>query len=249
MKFYKHLLSFILVFNALVSFVSSVAHAQNRSSRVRQSESTSKISLGATHLLPSVFVIPGGQLILGSSIGYGFFDVFDITSNLFLDLSSVFNVQGKFSVYRDEDFGIAVYVGYSSQQTKVYDSATGQTNKDQSSTAVEPGATVSYRLLDNLTAHTGLSQTIRNPEIKKADVQAYKNGFLHGTMLSQEFTAGIARNFALSIGGSYDLVYEISGAGASIHIGGFQLGAHYYFNVQTGSVLPILGGSYSTTLN
>jgi hypothetical protein len=47
------------------------------------------------------------------------------------------------------------------------------------------------------------------------------------------------------MGASYDFTYDIVGAGASLHFGGFKIGGHYYFNVAEGNFLPILGGGYA----
>ncbi|MCC6277451.1 MAG: hypothetical protein IT289_06005 [Oligoflexia bacterium] len=241
----------LIIVLTLVLFSGINSDAQERRARIRESQGPSQLSLAPTHVLPSVFIIPGGQIILGTTVGIGLFDVLELTSNLYLDLNSVFNVQAKVSLYQSNDFGLAVYGGYLSQsvKTQVYDTASASLlNRTITSTAFEPGVVASYRIFSRMTGHLGVKHVVRNPEIKKADLEE-KSGFISGTTVNKEFTFGLNRTLALAVGGSYDLTYDIPGAGASLHIGGFQIGAHYYFNVKTGAIMPIIGGSYSTTIN
>src|SRR5690606_27001256 len=77
------------------------------------------VSLGMTHLLPSAFVIPHLNLVLGSTVGIGLFDVSELTSNLYLDIQQVFNVATKFSLYSSQNFAFAIFGGYVTQQVRV----------------------------------------------------------------------------------------------------------------------------------
>jgi len=172
------------------------------------------------------------------------FDLLDFTSNLVYDFEGVFNIGTKLALYHDHDFAFAPYVSYSSQTYTSTDPNTGiQTNVN--STAWTPGVTFSYRLLPSIVGHTGGTIVIRNPTIPKSSVQNPRTALVQGNTGNQEFTLGITRVVALSTGISYDFTYDIFGAGASLHISGFQIGGHYYFNVSQGNFLPILGGGYS----
>jgi len=230
-------------------FVTTHSNAQEQFRK--RSDKPVQTSLATTHTLPSAFVIPGGTVILGTTMGIGLFDIIDITTNLFLNFNSVFNVQSKVSLWSNEDFGLAVYAGYMSQsiRTQYLNTANGLIEtKNTNVTAVQPGGVFSYRLHPRLVGHFGVSTNIQNPSVAKSDLEK-KTGYLRGTVLNKEFAFGLSRTVALAAGGSYDFKYDIPGAGASLHIGGFQIGAHYFFNVAEGSVMPIIGGGYTATID
>lgn len=228
----------------VLTLLGASAQAEKRQKLPYEPEDEPAVPLGYTHLLPSTSVIPGGTAVVGTTLGYGFFGVFDITTNLFLDLVQDFNIMGKVHLYRDDEFGVAVYVGYDSQSAKVYDAVVPGQIDTNTYTSLQPGGVVSYYLLPQLTGHTGMTFTVRNPTLPKSSL-SQKDGFIQGNFANQEFTFGINRGVALSTGASYDFTYDIWGAGASIHLGGLQIGAHYYFKVDVDSFLPILGFSYA----
>lgn len=208
-------------------------------------KTSSNVSLGTTHMLPSAFVIPGGTLILGTTVGVGLFDVFDITTNLYLDLYNVYNVAAKFNILADEAVAFAIHASYVSQ--------TIRTQADLSSpvvsynaTSIAPGATFSYRISPGFVGHIGGKAVIRNPELTKAAFVP-KTGFVQGTTVNKEFAFALTPNTTLALGASYDLSYDIPGAGLSFFLGNLQLGAHYYFGVTDGAIQPLIGGSYTTS--
>ncbi len=209
-----------------------------------------RVSLGLTHLLPSAFIIPGGQFVLGTTMGLGLGNVMDVSTNLYLDFSQVFNFSAKASVFQSDLIAAAIFGSYASQSIKVQVAdptlASGIGNREVSSTAFGPGAMVSYRMMSPLlTGHSGIQFMLRSPDLPKSQVKP-RTGLIQGHSLHQEFTYGVTPTVAISAGGSYDLTYDIWGVGPSVHIGGFQLGAHFFLNVSEGSVLPILGGSYTS---
>jgi hypothetical protein len=230
----------------LIFILFSVCHADATTrSRSSSRAGDNTISLGVTHLLPSAFVIPGGTLVLGTTVGAGFFDLFDITTNLYLDFYNVFNVAGKVNLFATQDFAMAIHASYVSQ-TYTTTSVVPGGMLEVKTTAVAPGATFSYRILPSMTGHIGGKIVTRNPALPK-EVFVPKTGFVQGSTINKEFAFGLSPETALAVGGSYDLTYDIPGAGLSFYLGHFQLGAHYYFGVTDGAIQPLIGGSYSTT--
>ncbi len=208
------------------------------------------VSLGYTHLLPSAYVLPHLNLVLGSTIGMGLFDVAEISSNLYLDVQQAFNLSTKVSLLANEDFAFALFASYITQQVRVKYTIANTTRMDEkfdTMTSIRPGGVFSYLILPKLSGHIGVEYSIRNPEIKKDDL-AKKTSFVRGTTVYKEFTYGFKKGMAVSAGGSYDLSYDVPGVGASLHIGSFQIGGHYFFSVVEGPFQPIIAGSYSTEL-
>ncbi|MBK9293068.1 MAG: hypothetical protein IPM57_01240 [Oligoflexia bacterium] len=239
MKNFKTSLFIILFLFSQLSY-----SATRRKSDYKES---TEVPLSVTHILPSAFVIPGGTLVLGTTLGIGFFDVFDVSTNLYLDLYSVYNVAVKVGVYSSKDFAFAVHGGYVSQSvtSQSVDPSTLQIiNTKSSVTSVEPGATLSYRIMPQFTGHIGGKAVIRNPVLTK---QAFvpKTGFIQGNTVNKEFVLGINPELSLALGGSYDLTYDTPGAGLSLYLGSFQIGVHYYFGVTEGAAQPLLGGGYT----
>jgi hypothetical protein len=237
----KKLLATLILIIFTTSLAASALAAKKKRLPYEDAGETS-VPLAYTHLLPSTSVIPGGTFVVGTSLGYGFFDVFDISTNLFLDLAQVFNVSSKVHLFQNEDFAMAAFISYASQTAKTY--LTNGQVVTNTYTAIQPGGVVSYYLFPSVTGHTGATFTSRNPALAKSDLQQ-RDGFIQGTFINQEFTYGLSRKLALSVGGSYDLTYDIWGAGASVHVGGMQFGAHYFFNVAVDSFLPVLGFGYA----
>jgi hypothetical protein len=223
----KKFLLFVGVFFLILEFSNSAWAIRKRQHVVDDDEDFS-VSLGYTHLLPSAFVIPSGNFVLGTSAGFGIFDIADLTTNLVYDLDGIFNISTKFAIYHTANFAFAPYVTYTTQTVQGYDMNGNGTT--QTSTSLQPGATFSYRILPRLTGHVGGSVVVRNPTIPKGSTNPARTAFVQGTTMNKEFTYGFTQNFALSTGASYDFVYDIWGAGMSFHFGGFQLGGHYYFN-------------------
>lgn len=205
------------------------------------------VSMGMTHMLPSAYVIPHLTLVLGSSVGLGLFDVSEISSNLYLDVQRVFNLSTKFTVFSNEDFAAALFVGYLSQDVRIsYLRTNGLADERfDTMTSITPGFVFSYMIIPKLAGHVGFQAAIRNPDIRKSDI-AKKTSFVRGHMVYKEFTYGFTKGMALSIGGTYDLTYDYPGVGATFHIGSFQVGGHYFMNVVEGPFQPIISGSYST---
>lgn len=234
MKFHLLITSFI--------FLSSLGLADQRVTH-REVAAESEVPLAWTHLLPSTAVIPSGKFVIGTSIGFGMFDFIEFTNNLVLDFEGVFNVGTKLALYHDHDFAFAPFLTYESQSYQSTDQFQNVTTVN--STAWIPGATFSYRLTGGVTGHTGASFPIRNPPIPQSSVQNPRTALVQGNTANQEFTFGLGNKVGLSTGVSYDFTYQITGAGASIHVSGLQIGGHYYFNVGQGNFLPILGAGYS----
>ncbi len=232
-----------LFFISGIILLSSLGNADQKVTH-REVASDSEVPLSYTHILQSTAVIPGGSFVVGTTVGFGMFDFIDFTTNLVYDIEGVFNIGTKVALYHDHNFAFAPYLSYSSQTYQSTDPVSLITT-NVNSTAWEPGATFSYRLTSGITAHTGGTFPIRNPSIPKADVQNPRTALIQGNTGNQEFTFGFSRAMALSTGVSYDFTYDIFGAGASIHVSGLQIGAHYYFNVTQGNLLPILGAGYT----
>jgi hypothetical protein len=229
----------------LFLLIVSVANADTRKRVVASESVESDVPLAYTHIAPSPAVIPGETFVIGTSVGYGFFDLFDITSNLVLDVQSVFNVSTKLGIFHNHDFAFAPYVSFETQSLIETDQFGNQTTV--TSTAWLPGGVFSYRIAPALTGDTAFTYVSRNPPIPKSTVQDPRTALIQGNTGNQEFTVGVARTVALSMGVSYDFTYDIFGAGASIHVSGFQLGGHYYFNVGQGNFMPIFGFGFSTS--
>lgn len=212
----------------------------------------SKLALTVTHLLPSSLVLPGGTLMLGTVAGLGLFDIFDITTNLYLDIEQVLNVNFKANLFHNEDYSLALFTSVVSQTVRYsrFNVSLNSTEQlSQASTAVFPGAVFSYRILPQLIGHIGGRLAIRSPQLTKADLGTTRTALVQGNTINKEFSYAINQVVAVSLGGTYDLSYDVAGVGASIHVGGFQIGAHYYLNVTEGAVLPIIGGGYTSKLD
>jgi hypothetical protein len=203
------------------------------------------VPLSYTHIAPSPAVIPGGSFVLGTSVGYGFFDLFDVSSNLVSDLEGVFNIGAKIAVYHNHNFAFAPYVYFSTQSLIETDQSGNQATL--TSTAWAPGAVFSYRVASKLTGDTAFTYVSRNPPIPKNTVQNPRTAYVQGNTGNQEFTLGITGSLALSMGASYDFTYDIFGAGASVHVAGFQVGGQYYFNVSQGNFMPILSVGFAAS--
>src|ERR1035437_5536022 len=107
----RNFLVFIIGINLILT--AATAHAARH--RITQTSEEAPVSLGLTHLLPSVDIIPGGMIVLGTSMGVGVLDLFDLSTNLWLDFQSVFNISAKINLLRNQDYGLAVFATYTSQ--------------------------------------------------------------------------------------------------------------------------------------
>jgi len=229
-------IAFILILVTLAQPV--FARAQEQRDRIGE-----HVPLGVTHMLPGVSILPAGSFSVGSSFAYGFFDVFELSTDVILDAYGIMNVGMKIPVIAGDDFGLVLHAGYVSQDAKVYqaDPNTGtQTVQTQKSTAFSPGATVSYRLLDDFTGHTGFKVVSRSPTIPKESLQKL-SGYLHGNEVFQEFTVGLTEYIAVALGVSYDTTYNFAGYGATLHLPVLSIGAHYYPTVDQDQTLILLG--------
>lgn len=204
------------------------------------------VSLSATHILPSTSVIPTGSLLLGTTIGTGFFDRMEITSNLFLDLQQVFNVAAKLKVIRTDNFGFAVFGSYWTQSVNVQAASGLNASTSQNMSAISPGAVFSYRVSKKLVGHLGGTYAISNPVIEK-DKLYKKTAYLQGFTVNKEFGI-LVGGVAITPGVSYDITYDIPGVGASVHFSGFQIGGHYYTNVSDGSFVPIVSAGFAAEI-
>jgi hypothetical protein len=207
--------------------------------------SSSTLSLSITHLLPSAYVIPSGELVIGTDLAMGLFGVADVSTNLYYDAVSVYNVSAKISLWQGHDFAAAIFATYTSQNINTLDPSTGQTVQTSTS-SIAPGGMFSYRILDDVAGHVGASFVNRTPAISKSDLPQ-KSAYIHGTTLYKEFSFGLSSDFALVVGGTYDATYDYWGAGLSLHLSGVEVGAHYFFNVAEGQWLPILGVGYAAS--
>lgn len=208
------------------------------------------VSLGATHMLPSPYVMAHLQLALGTTVGMGLFDVAEISSNLYLDFQQVFNLQAKFNLVNEEDIALALWGAYSTQSVKklnVDPVTSAESTQFVNVNSVEPGAVISYRLMRRLAGHTGVSHNMYSPTLTKSDL-SQKSAFVRGTSVSQEFAYYLNKQMTVALGGSHDFTYEYSGVGASLHISGFHIGGHLFLDVKEGAFFPILSASYIADL-
>ena len=204
------------------------------------------LSLGPTHILPSAYVLPAGSFILGTTAGFGVGNFMDITTSLWGDIEQVYNVMIEFGVLKGRNVALGLWLQYENegQQVITTNPTSGlATVLTTSFSSVNPGLTLSYRLSRRFTAHTGGDIALQSPVIPKSSL-SQTTSYIQGNTVHQEFTVGLTQYVAMSFGGSYDLTYGVAGAGVSFHIDALQVGAHYYFNISQGSILPILGGSF-----
>lgn len=241
----------VLAFGGAAAQAQQPRRATDRQFDFQRRKPAYQVSMGYTHLLPSPYVMPGGQLVLGTTAAYGIMDVAELSTNLYLDFQEVFNVSVKANLLNEPLYALAVYASYYRRpiRTIVVDATAplGTRTDTVSSNAVTPGAVFSYRLRNRWVGATGFSYSINSPSVSKAELQE-RTAFVSGLQFVQELTYGFNENLALSGGVSYDATYDITGIGASVHLGNFQIGAHYYLNVVKGSIQPIIGGNFSTSL-
>lgn len=231
-----------LIFTLIALPVFLVAPIAQAKQKALPTSGSDTVSLGVTHMLPGVYVIPSGRVILGTSVGVGLFNFMELSTNLWLDLQQVFNASAKISLFSNNDLGLAVWGTYTNQTVQTYTSAGNTTNTTL--TSLTPGFTFSYRLLDTIVTHFGASMAIQNPTVTKASL-SQRTGLIQGNVLYHEYGLRMTDVLSLAPGVTYDTTYDIWGLGATLHVGSFQAGAHYYFNVSTGAFLPLIGGSYT----
>src|SRR5262249_6385893 len=128
-------------------------HCEARSRRAPELQQ----SLGTTHILPSAFVIPDRQVLLGTTLGIGLFNVLDLSTSLWLDLQQVFNISTKVALMGNEDYALAAHLTYLNQsvKTQVVNSSGAVVTSTVTMTSLNPGVTYSYRIMSRLVGHAG----------------------------------------------------------------------------------------------
>ena len=215
---------FLMVFTAVISFERALA-AEN-------------YLFGYTHLLPSPFTIPQGQIAVGTTTGVGVTPFMDVETNLISDFFQIYNARARFSLFDNRQFAIGAYLGY--QMVNLNNLAPA--NPSVTLSAWMPGATVAVEVLPAVAMFFGVQLFYPNMNIINSEIDS--SGYLAGAQVETDVSwaynphQGHAAN-ALSGGITYNTTFSFYGLGISHHWPGFQLGIHYYPNAQNLKVLPI----------
>lgn len=210
--------------------------------RIQQSQNqNAELSLAATHLLPSVAILPAGDFAFGSTVAYGLLGISEISSDIFYDAVGIYNGTLKIPIFQTDNFGFVIYGTYLTQEVKTLqtDAITGaqQEVKTQTSATI-PGFTFSYRISSDIVGHIGAKSTLRTPALPPL---TKKTAYVQGNQVFKEFAFALGEGVAIAIGGSYDLTYQYAGAGLTLHFPVISIGGHYFFGVDEGQFMPILG--------
>lgn len=203
--------------------------------------------LAYTHLSPSPYTIPAGVVALGTTISFGVTDFFDIGTNIFLNLSRVYNARAKLALVDVDGFALALTGGWQRFNFKDLKSS----NPDVTVTSTMPGLSTGFAFSRTvglvLSGNTAITSTSLN------QTGAETSGIVQGVEAEADLSWAYAPEKktlgnAFSTGVSYDFTYKLVGMGLSHHWPSFQLGAHYIPKAATGKVQPIIGIGASVSL-
>lgn len=194
-----------------------------------------------THMLPSPFTLPAGRLVLGTYIGLGLTDFFQVGTDALRDFYKVYNVDGKISFLDFYEFAAAFTVSYQHFNYKDIDSG----NPDVTIDSWQPGITTGYALDKYLSFALGANLNLTSAKVSTNNIKT--SGFVRG--VSSEADLSWAYNpkkksigNVISTGASYDFTYELFGIGISHHWPGFHVGFQYYPSASKNKIQPILTG-------
>lgn len=196
---------------------------------------------GYTHLLPSPYTLPAGTLVLGTDVGFGVTDFFQVGTNVVRDLYQIYNANAKLSVLDYPEFAAGLTLGYQTFNYKDFDS----TNPDLRVTSWLPGIVGAFSLLDNLALFGGANLNFTQTDLNRSGLK--ETGLTRGASLGSDLSwaynpkkNGVGN--VLSAGVSYDLTYDLFGFGASHTWPGFKIGLHYYPAADRYKLQPIIAG-------
>lgn len=197
-----------------------------------------------THLLPSPFNVPQGALILGTSLTYGVFDFFQVSTNLMRTLNQHWNFQAKVPLIEYPTFMATAFVDYENFNPRNI----SDLNPDVRYARWQPGLTTAYELGREMALFLGGNFSFGKDPVPVVR----KSGYLKGARMEADWSwlynpasSRLADN-AIAAGITYDLTYELFGLGLTHHWRNFQLGVHYTF-ADTNRFLPILGFQAGST--
>ena len=198
--------------------------------------------LGYTHLLPSPFTIPGGRLVLGTSIGLGLTDFFQVSTDVIHDFYKVYNASAKVAVLDFQEFALALTLGYVNYDLHDID----PTNPPTSVTSWQPGFVAAYEPIEHVSHAFGGNLNLTKAELENIP-GLRTSGYVTGVTVENDISWAYnpkKRHVGnvLSAGVTYDFTYKIYGIGMSHHWPGFHVGIHYYPNATKYRVQPILVG-------
>lgn len=191
-----------------------------------------------THLLPSPFNVPQGALIVGTSLTYGVFDFFQVSTDLMRTLNEQWNFQAKVPLIEYPTFMATAFVGYENFNPRNISGL----NPDIRYARWQPGLTTAYELGRDMALFLGGNFSFGKDPVPVVR----KSGFLRGARVEADWSwlynpesSRLADN-AIAAGVSYDLTYQLLGFGVTHHWRNFQLGVHYTL-ADTNRFLPIVG--------
>jgi hypothetical protein len=193
-----------------------------------------------THLLPSPYTLSQGSWVFGTSIAYGVFDFFQVSTNLTLDIQKQWNFQAKVPLVDFPTFVASVFVDYQSFNPRSYD----DTNPDMRVQQWQPGIVTGYEITPDMAFFIGGNIN----SSKDPGKIIVTSGYMKGAQLNMEWSwlynpeSSRLGNNALSLGMKYDVTYSLFGFGLTHHWKNFDLGVHYVF-ADKSQFIPILGFS------
>lgn len=191
-----------------------------------------------THLLPSPFNLPQGTAVFGTSVAYGLFDFFQVSTNVARDIQGQWNFGAKVPLVEYPTFVASAFVDYQTFNPHSYD----DTNVDHSVKRWQPGLVTGYEITPDIAFFLGGNFSFG----EEAPKIVTTSGYLHGAQLNMEWswlynpsTSRLGNN-AIALGMKYDLTYSLFGLGVTHHWRNFNLGVHYTF-ADRSRFLPIVG--------
>ncbi len=206
-----------------------------------QSSTVENPLFGYSHLAPSPFTLRAGRIVLGTSIALGVTDFLQIGTHVIYDFYKIYNGNAKLSILDFKEFAMALTLSY--QTYNLVDLSV--TNPNTQINAWMPGMVLAFALVPEVAVFVAPNLNFSQVTVNTNSLST--SGFVHGasveTDISWSYNPHKKRlGNVLSAGASYDFTYSIYGVGVSHHWPGFHLGIHYYPNVSTYPVLPIISG-------
>jgi hypothetical protein len=191
-----------------------------------------------THLLPSPLNIPKGSYVFGSTVAYGLFDSFEISTNVMRTISQQWNFRAKVPLVEYPTFIASAFVDYTTFNANHYD----ESNPDEWTKRWQPGLVTGYEITPDIAFFLGGNFSFG----KATNPIMTTSGYLHGATANMEWswmynpsTSRLGNN-AISLGIKYDFTYSMLGFGFTHHWKAFELGVHYTF-ADRSRFLPMFG--------
>lgn len=199
-----------------------------------------------THLLPSPFTLPAGKVMLGTTSAVGITNFLELQTDVVSDVFQIYNAKARLSLLDFPGFAAGAYLGFQYFNPNTFSVA----NPSIGVTSWMPGLVTSFEILPYFALFLGGNLYYSSPALATG---IETSGFLQGGQVESDVSwaynphEGKTGN-VLSAGFTYNTTFSFYGVGISHHWPGFHVGIHYYPNVNTNKILPIISGGMAVEI-